>query len=282
MPMFKYVTLDRIDILVNQEIRYTQLGAFNDPFEMPVFVEKLFEKNTLGSDFEKNFPKLIRDEYAKIPIVVRIKLPFKVFEEEVKKRSHTLIPQFNHFLEAKMPEFRKTIQNTDKFFGVLSLTKTCDNLLMWSHYSGQHTGMVIDFDEFHSIFDERKSPKDFIRHLQQVIYSDTRPVLKTLEDFSYADYMLMKSTEWSYEKEWRIAKTVADAKRTIPASPYDICLFDMPATAIKRVILGARVSSEDVDRIRNIIRSIPHLRHIRLQQASLDERRFALNFSDCE
>ncbi len=38
MPLFKYVTLDRIDILVNEEIRYTQLGAFNDPFEMPVFI----------------------------------------------------------------------------------------------------------------------------------------------------------------------------------------------------------------------------------------------------
>ncbi len=93
--------------------------------------------------------------------------------------------------------------------------------------------------------------------------------------------MLTKSSEWSYEKEVRIVKAFSDAKRTIPKLPYDICLFDMPATAIKRVILGARVSPADTDRIKNILGTTPHLRHIRLQQASLDERRFALNFSDC-
>jgi Protein of unknown function (DUF2971) len=282
MPLFKYVTLDRIDILVNQEIRYTQLGAFNDPFEMPVFLEKLVKASTIDKWFEEGFPdELVRDEYEKLSNEVKNRIPFNMFVQEVNKHKHLAIPPLTHFLEQRMPEFRETIKNTDQYFGVLSLTETPDNLLMWSHYSGQHTGMVIDFDESHSIFDERKSPKDFIRHLQQVIYSDTRPILDTFEDFSYADYMLTKSTEWSYEKEWRIAKTVTNAKRTIPASPFDICLFDMPSSAIKRVILGARVSAEDVDRVKNILQKTPHLRHIRLQQASLDERRFALNFSNC-
>lgn len=205
MPLFKYVTLDRIDVLVNQEIRYTQLGAFNDPFEMPVFVEKFIDVNEVERHLNSKFSELANAEYKKLPVKVKIKIPFNVFlkknEQEKLKSVANTKNSFAQFIEHLTPKLQATLQKTDQYFGALSLTETPDNLLMWSHYSGQHTGMVLEFDEFHSIFDERKSPDDYIRHLQQVIYSDTRPILKTFDDFSFSDYMLMKSTEWSYEKE---------------------------------------------------------------------------------
>lgn len=289
MPLFKYVTLDhksphldRIDILINEEIRYTQLGAFNDPFEMPVFLEKLVEASTIDKWLEEDFPdELLRDEYKKLSNAVKKRMPFNMFVEGVNKHKHLAIHPLTHFLEKRMPEFRETIKKTDQYFGVLSLTETPDNLLMWSHYSGQHTGMVIEFDETDPIFNERRSLADELRHLRQVTYSDMRPIIQTFEEFAYTDFMYTKSTQWAYENEWRIAKTITGAKRVIPASPYDICLFAMPASAVTRIILGARVSEMDVDRIRNVLHTTPHLSHIRLQQATLDERRFAINFSDC-
>jgi hypothetical protein len=33
--------------------------------------------------------------------------------------------------------------------GILSLTEKHDNLLMWAHYAGEHTGFVIEFDSSH-------------------------------------------------------------------------------------------------------------------------------------
>lgn len=282
MPLFKYVTLDRIDILVNQQIRYTQLGAFNDPFEFPLFLEKVLNFSTWESQYEEEFLNSMRVKYEAFSDEVKLRMPFDVFLMRIRERT---VPALTQHFEKKNDEVimkaREILRQSAQLSGVLSLTETPDNLLMWSHYSEQHTGMVIEVDELHSIFDERRSLLDDLRYLRRVAYLDIRPISKTVEDFSYADYMLMKSAEWSYEKEWRIAKTVADAKHTIPASPYDICLFDMPATAIKRVILGARISLADIDRIKNILRTTPHLGHIRLQQACLDERRFALNFVDC-
>ncbi len=121
MLLFKYVTLDRknpdldrIDILVNQEIRFTQLGEFNDPFEMPVYIEQAVEMSELKQNVEKNL-RALDGQHKKLTSDARGIL-------------------------------QQAIQNN----GVLSLTETQDNLLMWSHYSGQHTGMVIEFDESHS------------------------------------------------------------------------------------------------------------------------------------
>jgi len=282
MPLFKYVTLDRIDILVNQEIRYTQLGEFNDPFEMPVFMEPTMSVSTRERREREVFLKNVRDEYEKLPDGAKKIMPLTEFLEEALKNKPTLSPPVVRIIEEFRQEAWTILKKAYKELPVLALTEAPDNLLMWSHYSGKHTGIVIEFDEANLTFIQMTSPTDIYHRLRKVIYSEIRPIFEAVEEYSSADVMLTKSIEWAYEKEWRIAKPAKEAQKTIPAFPYDICLFDMPATAIKRVILGARVSSEDVDRIRNIIRSIPHLRHIRLQQASLDERRFALNFSDCE
>ena len=44
MPIYKYVTEDRIDIIQNAHIRFTQTSEFNDPFELnPYF--KSFSDN---------------------------------------------------------------------------------------------------------------------------------------------------------------------------------------------------------------------------------------------
>lgn len=285
MPLFKYVPLDRFDILVDEEIRYTQLGELNDPFEMPVFLEKAEKISTLEHHVDKIMPDLARTEYKKLSPAKRMKVPFKAFLKKAEKRAQQVKPELTqtlaHFIEHITPKLQEQLRHFDRHFGVLSLTETPDNLLMWAHYSEQHTGMVIEFDETHSIFDERKSHKDDFRYLRQVVYSDERPILDTFGDFSITNFMLMKSAEWSYERERRIAKSITDARRVIPASPYDICLFDMPASAVKRVILGARVSPANMDRVKQDLGSHKHLGHIRLQQASLDVRLFALNFADC-
>lgn len=207
-------------------------------------------------------------------------MPLTEFLEEALKNKPTLSPPVVRIFDEYRQEMWAILKNAYIELPVLSLTETPDNLLMWSHYSGQHTGIVIEFDEAHQIFNEMTSPTDIYRHLRKVIYSEIRPISEAVEEYSSADFMLTKSIEWAYEKEWRIAKPAKEAQKTIPALPYDICLFDMPASAIKRVILGARVNPEDRDSIKNTLRTTPHLRHIRLQQASLDERRFALNFVD--
>jgi len=37
MPVYKYVAANRLPAILGGRIRFTQPGAFNDPFEMPAF-----------------------------------------------------------------------------------------------------------------------------------------------------------------------------------------------------------------------------------------------------
>ncbi|WP_205631947.1 DUF2971 domain-containing protein, partial [Aliivibrio fischeri] len=37
-------------------------------------------------------------------------------------------------------------------YGIISLTETKDNLLMWSHYANEHNGFVVEFDARHEFF----------------------------------------------------------------------------------------------------------------------------------
>lgn len=282
MPLFKYVTLDRIDILVNQEIRYTQLGAFNDPFEMPVFLEKMSNLSTSRATIWEQFRQDARLAYEKLEPAEKKKKQFNEFLSELTK--DITEDNFNQVFEEAnkkyTPIMRDVLQRAVNAWVVLSLTETHENLLMWSHYAEKHTGMVIEFVEEHPIFYELKIPPDNPRFFQNVRYTSDRPVWGTMDEKNVHDLILTKSKEWEYEQELRFTRRLNDAQRVISAAPHDICLFSMPASAIKRVILGARVNPEDRDSIKNTLRTTPHLRHIRLQQASLDERRFALNFVD--
>jgi len=173
MPLFKYVTLDRIDILVNQEIRYTQLSAFNDPFEMPVYIEKAFKNGEFENRLYKIIYEIAHNDYKNLPPKTRLKKSLAVYLKEVEKHTQSVVsgstPSLPGYIENIALSARNALLKLDQHFGVLSLTETPDNLLMWVHYSGLHTGMVIEFDELHPIFDERKSQQDEFRYLERFI-----------------------------------------------------------------------------------------------------------------
>lgn len=42
MRLYKYVSADRIDVLLNGVIRFTQAADFNDPFEIGPYVAAVF------------------------------------------------------------------------------------------------------------------------------------------------------------------------------------------------------------------------------------------------
>ena len=42
MPLYKYVTAERIDVLQNELIRFSQPSALNDPWDLSPHVERVF------------------------------------------------------------------------------------------------------------------------------------------------------------------------------------------------------------------------------------------------
>ncbi|WP_185856281.1 DUF2971 domain-containing protein [Vreelandella populi] len=173
------------------------------------------------------------------------------------------------------------VQQFKKSYGVLSLTRQPLNPLMWSHYAGEHTGMVIGIDVSEECFTseiENTIPVQF----GNVIYTHTKPsnlFLDTLSEklnitqsFSfdrdhietYQRAFLYKASCWSYEEEVRIVKSIP-----LPLNPekfitlksgnfkiinafsrcnlIDLPLFLMPKGVIKEVYIGLRSGIHDAE-----------------------------------
>ena len=122
---------------------------------------------------------------------------------------------------------------------VLSLSKIPDSTLMWSHYSKDHSGVVLEFKINVSnsglSFDEVCS--NFI--CQDVVYSSARPFM--LMDGSPAnpetvleEIFLTKSYVWSYEQESRVIRNAGGEG-----------VFKYDDSLLSAVILGARNASEN-------------------------------------
>lgn len=159
-------------------------------------------------------------------------------------------------------------------YGVLSLTRDPLNIIMWSHYANNHSGMVIGIDVNHCGFCNENRNLIPAQH-GDVIYSknipkipkqtteNARPGFSTSYSSIFSEYgvnewlffkhvFLYKSYEWAYEEEVRIIKALgADGEweqhqtsepqrdSLVDFNSY-IDLYNIPEKSIKEIYLGAR------------------------------------------
>jgi hypothetical protein len=107
--------------------------------------------------------------------------------------------------------------------GVVCLTETATNHLMWVHYAQGHRGFVLGFNTAHEFFQMNRP--------QPVSYD---PLPPALEGCAGPDLVLTvhKALEWQYEQEWRIARKFSQSESR------DI---EFPVEALRAVVLGAEM-----------------------------------------
>ena len=198
--------------------------------------------------------------------------------------------------------------------GIISLTETKDNLLMWSHYTNQHEGMVVEFDKSSDFFNSTYSCNDnyCLGKIQRVLYRKER--LRSVNSNLMAPYF-HKSDEWAYEKEHRLLLSLYDADiflishkkastlidqnffskkklikfnkkyfQTDKTAIGDISnntnfmsMFKVPKKAIKSVSFGCRAKSSFKDAVINKLTS-NNLNDIALFDAVIDKYDYRLKF----
>src|SRR5882762_64340 len=104
MILYKYLQPERLDVLSNKTIRFTQPGGFNDPFEFRPQIENAASKEEIKASVEKNWEKLLEAELSKYGALVE-KFPPGLIREMVSRQKHR-IPEFIQFLQ---PEFLKAM-----------------------------------------------------------------------------------------------------------------------------------------------------------------------------
>lgn len=290
MSIYKYVVAERVDILKNGRIRFSQSSALNDPIEMRPFFEVVAEDSFLRGEFEKTQAALWEDA-LRLTYDNRPPKYASLSFEEFKQMAERLAPNSEQMLRQSIDDTlelaksddlmaltRKQIfKEFDESIGVLSLTEKPDNLLMWAHYAQQHQGFVIEFDETNPYFDQKRRIDDEFNHLRKVHYSVDRPQRASLMDVSDEDMFLIKGKDWEYEQEWRMLRPLKDSDVKIPTPTGDVHLFSLPPECVKGIVLGARMSDKDTSEIVNLINNDPRYNHVNIYQASVDERRFQLN-----
>jgi hypothetical protein len=252
MPIYKYVTPARIDVLRNGRVRFTQAAAMNDPFEAhPCFIEL---RKSL-EDRARRLVKSVESKFDAHSIVAGNLIIPKMVRDDVAK--------FQSDLAAEYP--------------MLSLTGKRNNLLMWSHYADSHRGFVIGFDSDNPFF-HREKPRT-MTPLDEVTYSNKRPVMPPFEksnpENAY-EMFLTKSEEWAYEEELRMFAQPRMANGVEKDSRgFAIYLFDMPPEVFVEIIFGLLMSADVKHEIAAIVEE--RYPHIELHEAKLSETDFDLD-----
>lgn len=303
MQIFKYFSPDRIDVLEDGHIRFTPPGDFNDPFESFPYFKAIAPQKDIDAFIEdKGWDKIkiegmleesLKAQLRKNP---NIKIPFCAVKEwmnaMMEQGKPALTDYFKKFMTMDGTFHRELAINTllnamNQEIGMLCLTEKRDNLLMWAHYTSNHTGFVIQFDTQNSFFDQRNKPNEIRGHLKKVRYTKKRPELTLMDpniskeqtiDRWVNDIFFVKSEHWEYEQEWRMALTLRDCQRVIQKDGYKIHLFPFPKDCVETVILGCKISKDKKDSVMRIVKQDRSYSHVEIIQAKIDDKEYQLNF----
>lgn len=297
MLLYKYVRLERIDIIENERIRFTQPAAFNDPFDTRPHILALTDDKWLTTYLEENIKneeklkevseKSLEKEFSKRGLTMKHPL-FKFALQKMQGMMKTQAPAFfKSIFKLENPIFKKTLfEALNNTIGVLSLSEKPDNILMWGYYADSHKGFVIGIDKTHPFFDQRKKEGEIQGYVRKVNYLRERPKI-TLYDSSLNNdenmkiwiekFIWLKNIDWEYEQEWRMIYTLKDKENTVTKIDPDIFLFPLPIDCVKSIILGCRMSEKNKRRLRTVLKSYNKYHHIQIFQAVEDEKEFKIN-----
>ena len=230
MSLCKYVTFDNLKRILGGSIRFTQPGAFNDPFEMvpELHVPEGFESGEINFAFDVTAQR--RDP------------PAGLLDDDFSS-DHT-----------SDRNSRKILYSLNEAIGILCFSKNDSSLLMWAHYADSYSGAIVKFDETH----------DFFTGHFEMKYRERRP---KIDITSYTDgteptpiaELCVKAKDWEYEKEVRVVRSLGDCRREGIANGFPVYVMDIPSDCIESVILGERMPVCRQREIWNLVKDLPDI-----------------------
>lgn len=181
--VYKYqpVSLPTLSNLQSQIIYFCAPSNFNDPYDCAIAarIARLTDEEIqeLRKLFLADANPAMEDELRR--------LEDNRLRGFVEQRTEQVV-------EALRRERRNTI-------GIACFTEKKDNLLMWSHYANRGRGICLEFD---TTFD----PFTLMRRVNYVEHYPALNALRLLnraDRESHVDLFCTKSSDWSYEHEWR-------------------------------------------------------------------------------
>ena len=270
MLYYKYrgYGLRTLELLLNRELYFSTVQGLNDPLDGQLDMHAFYQ------NLVKSLNPTVDEETNRKAFLVHL-LNAHSFKRPGSEKSIGL----NEALQ----EFMRQV-------GVLSLSKTAVDPLLWSHYAAGHSGVCLGFDvdkirsdsvfirddidyrshpPYHALFLElAEELGQFVRPWENHRYDNklgdefyTRQISRLM----HAN-LLVKSESWKYEKEYRLIRSTSGFE---PFSP----------DSLQSIILGTRATDSTKRAIENVLRS-PSYEHVRIQRAVHVEGSFEFGLED--
>lgn len=229
-------------IFTHNELYFPKPSEFNDPFDCSP-TATLDATDEQFADYLDGFYK------RRMPHLSRADRRLSI-KNVMKDGSR------NHRSSPALDMFKESLSQVVELAGVLSLSAKCNHILMWSHYADSHRGICLRF--------KASSTTPFFGRAQCVTYQAARPKLNLILDSPEVQNekaLLKKADFWSYEEEWRIIE-------------HDLGpgVHSFPPELLDGVILGARISANDKQRVFEWTSDKPNLEVLQAKFSSSDFR----------
>ncbi len=280
---FRPINVHTLDNIKNDTIWFANPSEYNDPYDSSIFISSDIINNIL---FKEKFDEILKevhlDEFLNNEDINNIKNSNDMWNEFLdigsqkfgvnKEETNIFI---NNIKRLDKYHSDKCIRSSDsdhkKGMLICSFSEIYSSIIMWSHYADFHRGICIGYDSMSF------PPNDLrIRFLYPIIYSDKlfdytpylkESITKEISNvFVYQIAAMHKSTEWAYEKEWRIIFN--EKLEDKPAN------FFMPTPKV--IYLGSKVSDIlEKEQLKDIV-EISRQKGIDLYQMHMSNSEFKL------
>lgn len=246
--LYKYqcINKDNLDGLRNHALWFSSPENFNDPFDCNVSC--FLGRNR--RDFEDRLETFFKRDSAIVSLFGKSTARWRI-------KNQILMDIFRLFY------YRRTF--------ICSLSETCDNVLMWSHYANKNAGMCL-------VFNSHKA--GLVRdNVVPVQYYDRYPSnlvdARRIDDLGMLTKQLLasKSSDWSYEREWRafmVNNNSGDADEMKGA------LYKYDPSLLSGVVLGINTKSSDIEQVKLAIAKGKFPRRINLYKARENKDSFSI------
>ena len=242
------------DLISNKELYFSHPKDLNDPLDVSIDIQAEYERAKRHVYETDTHPE--RRSSFLITMLDSIKKGVTESGEYI-------------YLNRALYEFMQTR-------GVLSVSKTAHDALLWSHYADAHRGLCLGFnseilkiegvsgatdvrylphppymEKFLELTDEIGEfcrPWDGVHFTEEQGKNFYNKQVDTMLDIG----LYTKSEDWKYEMEFRIMSSPGN-------HPFS-------STALEEIILGSKISDTDEQKIRELI-ATPDYSHVTLKKA---------------
>lgn len=233
------------NILLQSELWLSSPADFNDPFDTSAKI--IFEGT--GAQKRERFDLLIK------------RMEPKISWKKRKEYINSIMAAHGNSFHQKLQEMQNALA---KSLGVCSFAGDARNILMWSHYANNHSGICLQFNR-------AIDPQSFLQAVQ-VDYTDRYPVIDWMVNSTGENIksVLSKHAGWSYERESRII---------IPMRANSPLTFR--AEALCAIIFGCKSTSQTVTIVKTILdeRVKLGMPTVALYKANMHSEKYELHLS---